>query len=82
VNHGIDVHTHFVPSAFPACLGKGANLPWPSMHHDGCGHAQVMIRGKNYRTVTETCWHGPKRIAEMDGMRIRRHRLPVRDSRP
>lgn len=72
MNHGIDVHTHFVPSEFPAYLGKNANVPWPSMKHEGCGHAHVMIQGKNYRTVTDTCWHGEKRIAEMDGMKVQR----------
>ena len=70
--NGIDVHTHFVPSEFPAYLGKSANLPWPSMKHVGCGHAHVMIQGKNYRSVTEACWHGEKRISDMDDMRIRR----------
>lgn len=68
--HGIDVHTHFVPSQFPDAIGKRLALPWPSMAHDGCGHAQVMIQGKNYRTVPSTCWDGSERVKEMDEMRI------------
>jgi aminocarboxymuconate-semialdehyde decarboxylase len=68
----IDVHTHFVPSQFPAYRGRNANVPWPSMQHDGCGHANVMIQGKNYRTVVEAVWDGGTRIIDMDRMGIAR----------
>ena len=72
VSESIDVHTHLVPAEFPAYLGKCANLPWPSMKHDGCGCAQIIIQGKNYRTVNDTHWDGAKRIADMDRMCVRR----------
>lgn len=70
--HGIDVHTHFIPEQFPAYIGKGKDIPWPSMNHEGCGHAHVMIQGKNYRTVPSTSWAGDQRIVEMDQMGIGR----------
>lgn len=73
--HGIDVHTHVVPESFPAYAGAIADAPWPAMQHDGCGHAHVMIRGRNYRTVPRTCWDGAARAAEMDAMRIGRQVL-------
>ena len=63
MNHGIDVHTHVVPEHFPAYVGMGKNVPWPSMVHDNCGHAQVMISGKNYRRIGQAwtrvqgLWH-------------------------
>ena len=69
---GIDIHTHFVPSAFPAYAGAGADVPWPSMRlHDDCGHADVMILGKNYRTVPSSSWDAAERLAEMDASGLR-----------
>ncbi len=73
--HGIDVHTHIVPEQFPAYAGAVADAPWPSMQHDGCGHAHVVISGKNYRTVPQTCWDARARAADMDAMRIARQVL-------
>lgn len=35
--------------------------------HDAC-HKNVMIAGKNYRTVSDRCWDVPKRIADMKEM--------------
>lgn len=68
----IDVHCHFVPPQFPPYAGRHANARWPSMQHDGCGHANVVIQGKNYRTVVEQAWDGAKRIVDMDRMGIAR----------
>jgi len=75
VNHGIDVHTHIIPERFPAYAGKGKDVPWPSMADAGCGHAHVIISGKNYRTVPQTSWLVPERTKEMDAMRIARQVL-------
>lgn len=72
---GIDVHTHIVPESFPPYAGAAADVPWPSMQHDGCGHAHVVIRGRNYRTVPHTCWDVQARAAQMDGMRVARQVL-------
>lgn len=73
--HGIDVHTHVVPESFPPYAGAAADAPWPSMQPDGCGHAHVVIRGRNYRTVPSTCWDARARAAEMDGMGMARQVL-------
>ena len=73
--HGIDVHTHIIPESFPAYAGKVADAPWPSMKHEGCGHAHVVISGRNYRTVPHTSWDVKARTAEMDGMRLARQVL-------
>lgn len=72
---GIDVHTHFIPASFPAYRGRGTNVPWPSMAAASCGHAHVMISGKNYRTVPATSWDGVSRIADIDAMGLTRHVL-------
>jgi aminocarboxymuconate-semialdehyde decarboxylase len=75
VIHGIDVHTHIVPERFPAYPGSGRDVPWPSMQRADCGHAHVIISGRNYRTVTHTCWDVAGRTREMDEMRIARQVL-------
>jgi len=75
VIHGIDVHTHIIPEKFPAYAGGGRDVPWPSMQHDGCGHANVIIQGKNYRTVPQSSWDTALRANDMDVMRIARQAL-------
>lgn len=72
---GIDVHTHVVPEKFPVYAGSGRDVPWPSMQHDGCGHAHVMISGKKYRTVAQTCWDTAKRVSGMDACSIARQAI-------
>lgn len=59
----IDIHTHMVPAHFPESPG-GPELPWPSMRHRVCD-ADVIISGKVYRTVPETCWAASKRVEAM-----------------
>jgi aminocarboxymuconate-semialdehyde decarboxylase len=71
----IDVHTHIVPESFPPYLGKGRGVPWPSMREAHACHRQVMISGKVYRTVSEGCWSVPRRIEDMNGMRVARQAL-------
>lgn len=72
---GIDIHTHVVPSEFPAYAGHHADIPWPSMRHASCGHAQVMISGKVYRDVTDQCWNTDRRQADMQRMDVARQVL-------
>lgn len=71
----IDIHTHIIPEHFPSYKGKSVNLPWPSMDHDGCGHAKVMISGKNFRTVSDATWSVQRRGADMDAMQVQRQVL-------
>jgi len=62
----IDIHTHIVPFDFPAYAGKHGGKRWPQMAeaHD-CHHRNVMIDGRNFRTVTDECWDVEQRIAAM-----------------
>ncbi len=73
--NGIDVHTHIVPEKFPPYAGSGRDVPWPSMQLDGCGHGHVMISGKKYRTVSETCWDSAKRVSGMDACGVARQAI-------
>ena len=66
----IDVHTHIVPEHFPPSLGRAAGDAWPFMDHTAPGQANVMINGRNYRTVTDQCWSLPRRMSELPGQGI------------
>ena len=72
----IDIHTHIVPAEFPAYAGKHGGAHWPSMAaaHD-CHHKNVMIDGKNFRTVTDECWDIERRAEAMAHMGIARQVL-------
>lgn len=66
----IDVHTHIVPEKFPAYTGVGRNVPWPSMAPAHACHCHVMIEGKIYRTVHQSCWAAADRLKDMDSLSI------------
>lgn len=66
----IDVHTHIVPEHFPAVGNRAAGDRWPSMDHAEPGKANIMISGRNFRTVLDRCWNLPRRISEMPEQQI------------
>ena len=74
--HAIDIHTHIVPAEFPAYAGKHGGAHWPHMQpaHD-CHHKNVIIDGKNFRTVTDECWDIERRLEAMAAMGIARQVL-------
>ena len=76
ITQAIDIHTHIVPAEFPAYAGKHGGAHWPSMAaaHD-CHHKNVMIDGKNFRTVSDQCWDVGRRIEAMAQMGIARQVL-------
>lgn len=67
---GVDVHAHVVPREFPAYLGaSAAPAGWPAMAPgQDCRHRNVMIDGKNYRTVSDKSWSTTRRLADFEGM--------------
>lgn len=69
---GIDLHAHVVPERFPAYLGSRVPASWPSTESapsaNGLCHRQVMISGKNYRTVSEKCWSVSRRLSDLADM--------------
>jgi len=70
MSEAIDIHTHVVPENFPPYAGKGTGVPWPSMVPAHACHRHVMISGKAYRTVSDGCWSVPRRLSQMDEMRV------------
>jgi aminocarboxymuconate-semialdehyde decarboxylase len=75
MSESIDVHTHVVPENFPPYAGNGRDIPWPSMAQAHACHRHVMISGKVYRTVSDGCWSVPRRIEDMNEMRVARQAL-------
>lgn len=76
---GVDVHAHVVPEHFPSYLGNKMPGDWPSTVAapavQGLCHRQVMISGKNYRTVSEKCWSVSHRLADLPGMGLARQAI-------
>jgi aminocarboxymuconate-semialdehyde decarboxylase len=71
---GTDIHTHIVPQVFPRSTGAG-DADWPSMQHVSCGHANIVIAGKVFRSVTDTAWSVPRRVADLAEMGLGRQAL-------
>ena len=76
----IDMHTHIVPENFPPVGSRAAGDLWPRMEpqpDDGSGFARsnVIISGRNFRTVLDRCWSTDRRIAEMPDLGIDRQVL-------
>lgn len=69
---GVDVHAHVVPERFPAYLGSTVPAPWPTTAEApdarGLCHRQVLIGGKQYRTVDERCWSPARRLDDLQDM--------------
>lgn len=66
----VDIHTHVVPASFPPYIGKGKDIPWPSMAEAHPCHRHVMVSGKVYRTVSSKAWDPAERIGDMDALSL------------
>lgn len=71
----VDIHTHVVPASLPPYLSAVADIPWPSVEHVDCCHARVMVSGKPYRDIEDSCWNAARRVEEMTEMGISRQVL-------
>ncbi|MEH7083605.1 amidohydrolase family protein [Neobacillus drentensis] len=64
----VDVHTHFVPERLPVMADRLGGDKWP-VTKCICGkanHKNVMISGKNFRTITDQCWSPQRRLSDMN----------------
>ncbi|HYL31568.1 MAG TPA: amidohydrolase family protein [Stellaceae bacterium] len=66
----IDIHNHIVPADIPPYAGKHGGSRWPQMAACDANHKNVMIDGKNFRTVSDQCWAVTRRIEAMDATGI------------
>ncbi|WP_176489035.1 amidohydrolase family protein [Rhizorhabdus dicambivorans] len=70
----IDIHTHMVPGHFPASLA-GAPSAIEIRRGCDCGHAEVFVDGRQFRSITDECWDIGRRLETMDRMGIGRQIL-------
>ena len=76
MHDAIDIHTHVVPYDFPSYQGAGAADKWPHMAHGAdCGHRNVMIDGKVFRTVQAEAWDVGRRLEHMAASGVARQVL-------
>jgi aminocarboxymuconate-semialdehyde decarboxylase len=66
----IDIHNHIVPADIPPYAGRHGAARWPQMAPCDARHKNVMIDGKNFRTVGDECWDLARRIEAMDATGI------------
>ena len=73
----VDIHTHFVPEQFPAMGDRPGGDRWPQMNRVDAHTGQVMISGRNFRTVTDECWSVEVRLKDMDEVGVSRQAVSV-----
>lgn len=66
----IDMHTHFVPKAWPDLVERFGTPDWPWLKHQGQGKATIMLGDKEFRPIHSGCWDADARLEEMDRDRI------------
>ncbi|WP_226533934.1 amidohydrolase family protein [Microbacterium paraoxydans] len=62
----IDVHTHFVPSAWPDLSTQVGPGLWPTLRVDSERDAMIMLGETEFRRVGDDCWDAAVRLADMD----------------
>ncbi len=66
----IDIHSHIVPAEIPPYAGRHGGARWPQMAACDARHKNVMIDGRNFRTVGDACWDVARRVEAMDATGI------------
>ena len=62
----IDVHTHFVPSAWPDLSSQVGPGLWPTLRVDSEREAMIMLGESEFRRIGADCWDAEVRLADMD----------------
>lgn len=62
----IDMHAHVVPERFPPAAGRASAERWPSLDHVEPGLANVIIAGRNFRTIHDGNWNPERRLRDME----------------
>lgn len=62
----VDFHTHIISADFPDMAKKFGGDRWPTLKHTcDCG-AEIIIKGKTFRKLTDHTWDPKKRIEDME----------------
>ena len=73
----VDIHSHFLPAAWPDFAARFGGDKWPSLRHHGAlphgeyGYgrscdAMLMSGDADFRPVTRACWDPAARIDDLD----------------
>ena len=62
----VDVHSHVMPTGFPAAPNEAAKARWPCMHCHSSTEATVMIGETPFRKLDARSWDVATRIEDMD----------------
>lgn len=62
----IDVHTHYVPSAWPDLSARAGPGVWPSLRVDSEREAMIMLGDVEFRRIGADCWDAAARLDDMD----------------
>lgn len=62
----IDVHTHYVPNAWPDLSTRAGPGVWPSLRVDSERDAMIMLGDAEFRRVGADCWDAAARLDDMD----------------
>jgi len=62
----IDMHTHFVPKAWPDLAARFGGDGWPGIRHTGPGKAMLTVGARDFRPVHSALWDAAERIEAMD----------------
>lgn len=66
----IDLHTHILPKHWPDLAKRYGYGSWISLEHTSPTQANMLMDGKNFRTIECNCWDAPQRITECDQARV------------
>lgn len=62
----IDIHTHYVPSAWPELSTQVGPGVWPSLRVDSERDAMIMLGDTEFRRIGADAWDAEVRLADMD----------------
>lgn len=69
-NPKIDIHTHILPSDWPDLKERYGYDGFVQLEHDHSGCAQMVLKGKPFRTVKSNCWDPLERIVDCDANQV------------
>jgi aminocarboxymuconate-semialdehyde decarboxylase len=62
----IDIHTHYVPKAWPDLSVVAGSGPWPWLRAESERDATIMVGSREFRRIQAECWDAEPRLAQMD----------------
>lgn len=67
----IDLHTHVLPRSWPDLEARFGYGGFVSLEHHAPCRARMIINGKSFREIDDTCWDPARRLADCDQAGIR-----------